>query len=174
MRHYWYIEWLEVVRSCRERNGFIIIFDFSEDGPYSDASMRSSPNCAMELGLLYQVHLLASYKRPMQVIVLTDEDMASTEPIQEVLSKKADDQAAQRQLFERAYNSCKSALTNELAVELVQRWIADYEQAGGDITMFKEAASSLTRSLTVDTTATTTYTLEATAMPSAPALTVGG
>ena len=118
MRHYWYIEWLEVVRTCREKNGYIIIFDFSEDGPYSDASMRSSPNCAMELGLLYQVHLLASYKRPMQVIVLTDEDMASTEPIQEVLSKKADDQAAQRQLFERAYNSCKSALTNELAVEL--------------------------------------------------------
>ena len=41
MRHYWYIEWLEVVRTCREKNGYIIISSTSRK-----AGCTRMPACA--------------------------------------------------------------------------------------------------------------------------------
>lgn len=151
MRHYWFIEWLEVVRTCREEGGCIIVFDLGRgaESHFKDAAMRTSPNCVMEIGLLYQVFLLDGYSRRMTLVVLTDEDMASDVPIEDLLEAKGEDHGAQRELFKQAYDSCIEDLASTTTTNLLQQWIHDFERAGGDATMFKEATQLLTFDLSV-------------------------
>ena len=94
----------------------------------------TSPNCAMELGLLCEIFSLEEgYEGgDMKLVVLKDEDMDSQEPIEILLRRKMADQEQQLELFWQAYESCKAELLNDSVTTLLDRWISDFERAGGD------------------------------------------
>jgi len=50
MREYWYIEWLAVLHHIATNGGLLLLFDLQGEG-----AMSTSPNCVMELALLYQL-----------------------------------------------------------------------------------------------------------------------
>ena len=135
---------------CQETGGCIVIFDFSSDGPFANAAMSTSPNCAMELALLHEI--FSTQGNRMKLIVLKDEDMHSNKPILTLLKEKEASQRRQKKLFLGSYEACKGELMNRTAVELLERWMSDFAKAGGDTGVLSGAAASLslaiTRSLT--------------------------
>ena len=156
MRYYWYIEWLEMVRSCRIKGGRLFVFNFSSEGKFADAAMGTSPNCVMELALLREIFDLDGYDSTIKLIVIQDEDMMSTDSIAEVIARKEADQETQKELFLQAYHSCEDQINQPQTLELVKEWIKDYGDAGGDTEMFERAEESLTSRVTESISALTT------------------
>ena len=141
-----YIEWLALFDFVAQNGGILALFDL--DG---DAAMETSPNCAMELGLLYQlfgvdIPLTRQIRRRVQLVVLKDEDVGdgSNEGlIAAAIALKLKDPKEQSELFKVAYDKCKPVLEEAQGVQLLGRWIEDFVQVakhqGNDVSYLEDA-----------------------------------
>ena len=130
-----YIEWLALFDFVAQNGGILALFDL--DGK---AAMETSPNCAMELGLLYQLfgvdlHQTRQYRNRVQLVVLKDEDVGDGSDeglIAAAIARKLEDPIEQSMLFQAAYEKCKPVLEEAQGVQLLGRWIEDFVKVAKD------------------------------------------
>ena len=105
------------------------------------ASMKSSPNCAMELALLYQLfgekltddkeH--EAMRKNIQLVVLTEADIGDADPaaLAKTLQQKLANQGEQATLFKAAYEKCATVLNEARATKYLGQWIEDFANVVG-------------------------------------------
>lgn len=133
MRVNWYIEWLDVLDDIAQNGGVLVLFDLE-----GKASMRSSPNCAMELALLYQLfgekvddQKLSTMRKKIRLVVLTEADIGA-EDLEEVIQRKLGPQQKQQEkLFKEAYEKCREVLSEARAAKYLGQWIDDFMKVAG-------------------------------------------
>jgi hypothetical protein len=89
-----------------QNGGILALFDLN-----GDAAMETSPNCAMEFGLLYQLfgvdlRQTQQYRNRVKLVVLKDGDVGDGSDgglIAAEIARKLKDPAEQSKLFQAAY-----------------------------------------------------------------------
>jgi hypothetical protein len=127
-----------------KHGGTLVLFDLTENG----AAMASSPNCAMEVGLLYQIFGVdieptRKFRQRVKLVVLKDDDIGDGTDeglIAAAIARKLVDPKEQDRLFLEAYKKCERALREAQASQILGRWINDFMKvAEGDVTYLEEA-----------------------------------
>ena len=116
------------------------------------ASMKSSPNCAMELALLYQLfgekleddYEHEAMRKNIQLVVLTDADIGDADPrcpgspragdpaaLAKTIQQKLGNQQDQAKLFLAAYEKCAAVLNEACATKFMEQWIEDFATVVG-------------------------------------------
>jgi hypothetical protein len=139
----WYIEWLGLLEFIAENGGDLLVFDLG-----GGATLSTSPNCAMELGLLYQIfgddiEDTREIRDKIKLMVLTDSDLdlkAGDITISDLLHRKREDQAGQRRLFRMAYEKCSDLLEAGEALPILGRWINDFRSVAENSVAYLERA----------------------------------
>jgi hypothetical protein len=153
MRVNWYIEWLVVLCHIVTHGGTLVLFDLKGDG-----AMASSPNCAMELALMYQLFgqfgLDRRYsegrqniRNKIRLVVIRDCDLEGDDPDDAKLaaiieaklgqnsqccfSGQDSEQGKQADLFNEAHAKCARVLQDARATEFLRNWIGDFGKFTG-------------------------------------------
>ena len=137
----WYIEWLVVLDHIAIQGGMLVLFDLEGVG-----AMGSSPNCAMELALLFQIfgeelEETAEMRENIKLIVITESDATSGVTIDNMVEAKLQDQQKQLSLFRAAHAKCSRVLHDARASTYLRQWIDDFAQfkSPGEVEYLKAA-----------------------------------
>merc|ERR1711865_1113150 len=95
--------------------------------------MGSSPNCAMELALLFQIFgeeldETAEMRENIKLIVITESDATSGVTIDNMVEAKLQDQQKQLSLSRAAHAKCSRVLHDARASTYLRQWIDDFAQ----------------------------------------------
>ena len=132
MRECWYIEWLAVLHHIATNGGLLLLFDLQGEG-----AMSTSPNCVMELALLYQLFGedlddTEEMRNRIQLVVITDDDLGDGVDLAKRIEEKlAKGQKKQLELFKQAYEKCSKVLEDARATKYLGRWIRDFAKVVG-------------------------------------------
>jgi hypothetical protein len=128
MRTNWYIEWLAVLHHIFINGGILVLFDL--DG---DEAMATSPNCAMEITLLYQLFGGINKPQNIRVVVIDSNDLKNNKgSLDEIVRiKLTGKQSVQHELFTKAYQKCRRVLQDPRATTSLIRWIRDFAAVVG-------------------------------------------
>lgn len=132
MKEYWYIEWLTVLHHIAMNGGLLLLFDLQGEG-----AMSTSPNCVMELALLYQLFGedlddTREMRDRIQLVVITDDDLGDGVDLAKRIEQKLDNgQKRQLKLFKQAYEKCSKVLEDARATKYLGRWIRDFAKVAG-------------------------------------------